>query len=677
MFSFNGITRWGPSIRVSILFWWPILGWAQIAPQSPSQSLPVPAVPAPGNSFEGSPPVVNQPVMVSSYESVEMERLRVAQETGKMAAEESKYREQVLLLQEKLAKASLAALPADQLPLEFFNNFRSFLSANEGDVARCAEYYKLLQAILNNLIPKSPFSTATGDGKQKVTLAEENLERLFSYPEDEEISRNIMLQIAAVRGMEHETGNRRIDVKAELARFEKRKQQLLWNISQAQKPNRLEPEKPGPNAGRVPMYEAELKELEEQAAKLKLEDNALTPAIQKAMRELQFHKFIIELAFQQRYIHSRIASGFFLLYSRNTSIPQEAYPQNQGASQPGMGTSPAGTGGSPSGDSSSTVPYFSTLPALNTFLDSRIRDVAKDREALDNMLKTNRLSAAEDLIRKLVMIAKYQPELNTIPYEERQRVLRFGEDVRRLSDALKTRNYTEIAKLADGIDKASADPGMEDVRAFAQEHPKKALRWVSDAEIALKVGDPGSMRSLKEAALARAPLDEDVEKAIRELEKDILEGGNKKEDLQNLVNDGDYRTISEKWSEFAPLIGSGADPDLKAKTETLIEKEKKIQEALKKCEEFESRSSYPDVWIALSEVDTELQGDERLKEWKEKAESKCQSFTAAYDSARDYDEAEKPALALAWYLSALSEAPATMAKLKPRMEQLGQQLLNE
>ncbi|HRQ88603.1 MAG TPA: hypothetical protein PLA50_07385, partial [Bacteroidia bacterium] len=604
-----------------------------------------------------------------SFESVEMERLRVSQESANLAREEAAYREQVLLLQQKLARASASVLPADQIPVGFLNDFRSFLSANAGDVGRSKEYYDLLAATLTDLIPQNPYAAKVGAGEPSVARAEEKLQRLFSFPEDEGISRNIMAQIAAVRGGVHETDRQRNDVFSELNALKKRERDLGRNIAVASQPSGL-----GPNSGlgndSVPMYVAELRQVQERIAELKQEQPGLAPTLQKATRELQFQQFMIELAFQQRYVHSLIACGFYRLYSRNMAVSPEAYPQQGGSNGQG--------GGSPSNaGAGQLVPFFANVPALETFLMNRIRDTSKDREAIDNMLRSNQLAASENLIRDMVMTAKYQPELHTIPYEERQRILGFSESVRKLSDALNTQDFAEIGRLAKEIDGMSSDPGMADVKAFAEEHPKKALRWVRQAEVAFKVDDLRSMRSLMDAAHSRAPLDPAVEKAISDLETDILEGGEKKRELERLVSAGDYREAYRRREDFAAFAASNSNPDLKKGFDDLMEKERKIQETLKKCDEFESRSSYPDVWVALSEAGPDLKGDERLRERREQAGRRCQAFSAAYESAQEQERAGKPALALAWYLSALSEAPATTAKLKPVIEELGRRLLNE
>lgn len=614
-----------------------------------------------------SPSIMNQPVVVGTFENVEMERLRLAKESANLVREDASYREQLLTLQQKLARASFSALPADQIPVGFLNDFRGFLSANAGDVNRSVEYYELLTGTLSELIPRNPYAEGSTINEPSVARAEDKLQQLFAFPEDEGISRNIMAQVAAVRGGVFESGERRNELRTEFQTLEKRKKELAWNISVASQPNLLSG---GLSSGAksVPMYQEELRQVDERLVELRSEAQGLAPTLQKAARELQFQQFIIELAFQQRYVHSLIAAGFFRLYSRNMTLSPEAYPQQQGDQSSG---SPSGSGGGP------LVPSFNNVPALETFLMNRISDTAKSREAINNMLKAGQLSATENLVRELVLTAKYQPELHTIPYEARQRILGFSERIRKLSDSLGTRNYIEIQKLAEEVETISTDPGMGDVKSFAEEHPKKALTWVGQAEVAMKGGDQQTMRSLMEAASNRAPLDPAVENALRRLEKQVIEGGETRNDLNRLVEAGDYREIYRRRSDFARFSGTDTDPDFREKFESMLEKEVSIQEVLKKCDEFESRASYPDVWISLSEFAPELARDERIKERRETTERKCQSFATSYRAAREHEDAGNAPVALAWYLTALAESPGTTAKLRIRIEELGQLIAND
>ena len=308
---------------------------------------------------------------------------------------------------------------------------------------------------------------------------------------------------------------------------------------------------------------------------------------------------------------------------------------------------------------------------------NRIRDSTKKREAADNMLKARQLSAAENVLRDMVLTAKYQPELHTVPYDQRQRVLGFSDLVRMLSDLLTTKDYAEMHKVANEIESISTDPGMADVKAFAEEHPRKALQMAKDAKVAFKLGKEEAMSALREAARERAPLDPSVAEALGALEEEILEGGELRNEVKRLVEANNYREIYRRKDDFARFLGSDSAPELREDVRKMIDKESTIQEAMKKCDEFDSRKSPADACIVLAELPPELARDERIKERRESTERKCEGFAEAYREALEQDHAGNVPVSLAWFLTALSEAPSTTAKLKPRIEELGRSLANE
>lgn len=625
-----------------------------------------------GAGLPGVPAVMNQPVVLNSSENVEMERLRMMQEAGKLEREEAAFREQVLTLQKKLTSASLMATPADTLPVNFLTDYRAFLNVNAADVERSKKYYDLLKSTLNDLMPRNPYSTRQlANDTSNPSRAEAELVQLSEFPEDEMISRNIRAKIAAIRGGTHDDQQRMMEINKRLTAIDRRIRDLLFNIRVVLEIDPLTRTRRVGWEEKKAMYDDEKSKLELESTGLKAERDGLAPALVKAARELQFQQFIVELALQQRYIHALIAGGVYRMFSSNMAIKSEAY-SSENSKQPST-TNPSTSMGT--GFGALQIPHLQNIPALETFLMNRISDAQKDREAVENMMKTRRLSGAETVLRKMVLTAKYQPELQTLSFEDRQKILSFGEDIRKLSDALNTRNYADMAKLADEIEALSADPGMADIRTFSDEQPKKALFWVRQAKVALQVGDQRTMQYFVDAANRRAPVDKDVAKAVEDLQEDVIKGGKLADEMERLVNSGDYRKLFERVNEFAPLASSAAKPELKSKFDELVKKEESLRSTVKMCEEFEKRSSFPDAWISLSEIDSSLADDPRVGSWKTKVTRKCPNFIASYDKARENDLAGKSALALAWYLTALTEAPGT-TKLVDRVTELGQQLMN-
>jgi tetratricopeptide (TPR) repeat protein len=623
------------------------------------------ALPNPPPS-SGAPAIQNQPIVVSTFESVELERLRISEEIAKAERDEIDFQKQVATLQKKLAESSATTVLPESMP----SDYRSFLSANAGDIEQSEAYYSKLKSVLNDLVPDSPYRTRTVEDTSNPRRASERLLELSSYPEDDDISRSIRGHISSLAGGRVDDNRRHVELTRELKVQQDERKRLEWNLKMAHKPNSLTGETATEDERNF--LRKQIDDVLAEITRLEDEKSSLSHRMTSEVRKLQFQQFIVELAVQQRYIHALIASGFYRnsFKGADLALSKDAYPAGQ--SKPASenpGETPAPTGGVPA-----EIPVISTITGMEAFLLNRIRDAVKDRESVDNMLRENQVAAAESLVRKMVLTAKYQPELQTIPYTSRQKILQGGQSMRRLADAVNARDYAEIQRLTAELEARGADTGLADLKVFAAEHPRKAMHWARQAELAMKAGDLKSMNTLMEMAVRRAPLDPDVTKKIESIQDGAIGDQGLLEELKRLVAAGDHRAAFDRMNEFAPLAqGSEADPKLRADYEALLELEKNLRAALEKSDSLERRGASPEAWMELETLPAPASTDPRVLERKGRLAGQCPAFVGAHTKAAENERANRPAKALAWYLNALAESPGNEA-LANKVQSLGTQL---
>ena len=632
----------------------------------------------PANLGTASPPsatpptVLNQPVVVNSSEKVEMERLRLTEEAAKTVREEADFEAQRAKLQKKLASSSLGVIAPESVPTDF----RTFLSINEGRVEMSRKYHALLKSALNDLTPQSPYLVrAAGEGTNP-GRANATLLTLDGYPEDDGMSRTLRGHIGELFEGRGADAKRLQEINQSLAALDVEKKRLQNNYKVGSGTNAIN--------GQRRATEADLIFLQEQITaatqnEVELHKELLTrrATITEVQRKLQFQQFIVELALQQRYIHALIGCGFYRVFAANgdLSIDPKAFDSDRNKA-PTTPQSSASTLNPTAGSiPSAQLPVISTISGMEAWLTTRIRDAMREREAMDNLLKEKQMSAAEGLLLKMVMTAKYQPELNTIPYSSRQLIHAYRQDMRSLMDALNAKDYVEMKKIATRIEATSTDAGMKDIRLFAEEHPKRALYLVNQAEVALKIGEFKSAHAMMDAAMQRAPLDPDVNARIQGLQSSFLSNTKLAEELERIAQAGDYQTLGRRKNELGPFILGASDKALKARVEKLIQQETSVVTALEKCDAFERRSSYPDAWVALCSVEQTLAEDSRLVKRKNAISGKCPRFISAYTNATDHEQKGAMSIALAWYLSALAEAPGNI-ELVERVNVIGAKVLN-
>lgn len=624
--------------------------------------------------------VYNQPIVVNASEKVEMERLRLEQEREKTIRETAVFRETIVLLQAEIAKKAGSAI----LPEAISTEYRTFLSQNEGNIKRTTEYYNLLKSIVNDLTAESPYAGGTSKEKTNPARAGTTLLKLDDYAdEDEGIARTLRAHVTALYQSNVNENTRRMTIERGLADCEVDRKREKWNYKILSTGTTFSPNKRATDA-ETDSYKEKLRNIEEREATLKAERLTLGHMVTEAKRQLQFQQYLVELVFQRRYIHALIACGFYRSSPAKGDLAMQkgAWPSDRENGQAPAGKGPAPANNNPFGVPSPgsltpkiEIPFIATISGMEGFLTNIIRDARKDREAMDNMLKEGQINAAEALLRKMVTTAKYQPELNTLPYPSRQRILGNGEDMGELSNALTARNYPEITRLVTRLEQTGRASGMQNIKAFATEQPSKALYLAKQAELAVKLGDHKSAQSMMDAAKERAPLDPAVNAKIDEIQGSSLNNSKQSEEVKRIVEAGDYQKAYDRVSEFAPLVVLDPDKTLKDRFDKLIEKEQAIRKALEKCDVFERRSSYPDVWLTLCGVDPSLADDLRLVKRKNSIAGKCPRFIAAYTKATEYEQTGGDPIALAWYLSALTEAPGN-TELVEKVNNLGARVLN-
>ena len=629
--------------------------------QAPSSPLP--------NGAAGGGPIMNQPVVVNTFENVEMERLRLADETAKLTDEERDFREQTAKLQLKLAETSLAGMTPASLP----SDYRTFMSANAGDIQKSLAYYDLMKSVLNDLTPESPYRTRSSGDTSNPERASQKLLELSGYAEDDDICRTIRGHLSSLTGGRVDDKHRVAQINREIDTLAAERKTKEWNLKMSYNVNSLTGKQSGTDDERR-FLQDQIEDLKGQIATLENEKKSLSHLVTAEVRKLQFQQLIVELAAQQRYIHALIASGFYRnsFKGGDLALSKEAYPSGSSESKKGGGDADKGSNGNNA--AAPTMPYISTITGLEAFLLNRIRDAGKDRQAIDNMLREKQISAAESTLRKMVLTAKYQPELQTIPYSDRQRIQQFGQNIKNISDAVNSKDYPKIAELAAEIEKSSTDAGTSDLKTFAAEHPRKALHWAQQARLAMKVGDKKNSNVLMEAAIRRDPLNPKLERKIDDIQESALEDTESLEALKIIVKAQDHKAAFDRMGEFAALLGKGSNSELKVSYESLVEREKSLRASLEKCDAFERRSAYPEVWIALCDIDPASVADSRVTDRKAKVSGKCPRFISDYTSALELEKKGKRGQALAMYLSALDASPSNEI-LVGKVTELGKQIL--
>jgi len=617
-----------------------------------------------------TPSTIQAPIQ--SFESVEIERLKMVKEASKVAAEETEFNAEVAKLHKKLLDASAAAYT----PAYTASDYSTFINASAKEVGHSEQYYKKIQDVLNQLTSKSPYLSRTSYDNVNPERASHILSELMEYGEDDGISRTILDQWSAKEGGQRDDYARIAQINKSIADLSDQEKKLEWNLRIGSKPNLINGQ---PISGTV-----ERASLSEDIARVKAEIEALVTerssvkdVVAIPLRKLEFQQFIVSLAAQERNVHALIACAVYrnVFLGGDMSISQKAYPSGADV-QKGPPTLPTqGTIPMPENASAPTMPVINTVTGLESFLLNRIHDAKVDRESLENMMSTKHLSAAESLLRKMVLTAKYQPELQTFSYENRQKIQNFSQTIRRLSEALDSKNYPEVDSQCKMLEQQTSDVNISDLKAFAKENNEKSLLWVKMASVSAAAGDVASSESLLEAARRRSPNNKEVQASISEVQDKISNAGQNMKQLDEVIKNGDYLQAFDKMNEYFPLVAVKGDPSLKTQFNNLIDEEKTVRAAIEKSTALKKMNDPADAWMELEGLDEPMKNDKRVLEKKTKLVADASNFISAYEKAKQFSSQGKNNLSLYFYLQAQSNAPNSEI-IKERIKITASQILN-
>lgn len=609
------------------------------------------------------PPSVNQPVVVNptinSSEKVEMEKLRMAREMAAQAEAERRRRQSGL---------GVSTNPASFLIR--YPEYQTFLAMSETGVSRSAAYQELLTSALNDLSAESPYLARGAAFSVNPQRAARTLREASRYAEDGGLSQTI---INHVRKISESRLTRRND-SAQRVRLEDQVSAAQWNIKMSREIHPMT-KKPIVSDVEVKKYEERIAELRKEIAEIDSREGA-----RNISEKVQFQAFILQLFAQRRYLHALIATGFYTNsfgdgdIAIDSTVHDGADKQYQSAEKSRRSFFVAGRDSQEGPGADAIMQLPNTITGMESFLRNMVYDSQRKREALDNMLRERQLTGAEKILVEMVATAKYQPELQTLPYRERQRIQEFARLKDRLYATIQSKAHSRAASLATEIEGMAVDYETGESAAFAEEEKQRALSLITAAEVAAAAADPATMQSLLLAAREMSPHDAEVQTRIDSMQKGLIDKKQLADQLQQLVKDGNYRAAYERREEFLSL--PGGDAGLKKQFENLLDQETKVLAAVARSREFERLNLAPEAWLAADEVPNDIAGDARLIERKADLSLRCPDFVTAVKKARDFETSRKAPLALAWYLTAQSQA-ATNQNLKEKVEILGAGLLRE
>ena len=368
---------------------------------------------------------------------------------------------------------------------------------------------------------------------------------------------------------------------------------------------------------------------------LRMKANSLKGDISEAQAKLEFQSLLVQLFLQRRFHHVIIGTRFHrALFGDGESrlnLPDSA----QNLFKSGAGLSPT----------------VSTLEALS---NEAMREVQTSVQSFHSLLGLGELRSASERLRDALLIGEFLPEVRTLPFERKRKVLRFAQKSNELLSALEVKDYTSAAELLNGpgglramapdFDAAKASALIESSRNAARLHLARARNAAISGDKA------GFEAALKEAASIwpnNPELQEVAEKAFSQgdqMAQTLLE-------LEQLLSQKNLRRIAEEPGRFLAAT-QGAPPEKQAQVKKILQDFKTIEAALMASKEMDRQGNPSGAWESVDKAGREFPDDLPLNQARALYTTKAADFVRTIQSAQEHEKRAELATSLAWFLKA-------------------------
>jgi hypothetical protein len=368
---------------------------------------------------------------------------------------------------------------------------------------------------------------------------------------------------------------------------------------------------------------------------LLIKANEAKSELSELQAKIQYQGLLVQLFVQRRFHHVVIGTRFYrALFSDGDSklnLPESSQnPFNKGSGSP------------------------PTVATIESLANEGMREVQTNVQSFHRLFELGELRSASERLRDALVVGEFMPEVRTLPFERKRRVLNFLQNAERLQSAMETRDYTTALTLLDGpngLQETARDFDAVKIRAGIETARTSSRMLIAKARNSANFGDKdGFEKALTEAAAIwpnNPELQEAANKAFNS--GDIL--AQTQIEMEQLVAQKNIRKIAEEAGRFLAATQTSS-PEKQAQLKKILEDFKVIEGALMAAKEMDRQGNSAGAWETVRKVGQRFPDDLPLSQAQTLYTTKAAEFVRTIQTAEDHDRREQTATGLAWYLKA-------------------------
>ncbi len=395
---------------------------------------------------------------------------------------------------------------------------------------------------------------------------------------------------------------------------------------------------PGSRAADSLVQAARSETLVENAALRKA--NEVKSALSELQEKIQYQGLLVQFFVQRRFHHVIIGTRFYRALFSDGDAKLNLPESVQTPFARGSGLPP-------------------TVTTLESLANEAIREAQTNVQAFHRLYELDELRSATERIRDALIVGEFMPELRTLPFERKRKVLRFLQGTAALNSAMEIKDYTTALNLLDapsGLAEIAKDFDAARPRAVIETARNASRIALAQARNAAVSGDlPAFETALKQAAAIWPNNPELQDAAAKSFDQGNLQSQALKE-LDQLISQKNLRRIAEEAGKF--LAATQNAPDAKQQQlKSAMEDVKLIETALLSAQEMARQGNHAGAWETVNRVALQFPDDSKTQQSHALYTAKAADFVRTIRTAQEHEKRNQNATSLAWYLKALRLYP--------------------
>jgi hypothetical protein len=363
--------------------------------------------------------------------------------------------------------------------------------------------------------------------------------------------------------------------------------------------------------------------------------NSLKGSVSEAQAKLEYQGLLVQLFLQRRFHHVVIGCRFYRAIFSDGDSKLQLPENNQMLFTKGTGLQ-------------ATV---STIEALTNEL---MRDAQTSVQAFHRLFEFGELRSASERLRDALLVGEFMPEVRTVPFERKRRVLSFFEKVNRLSSAVQAKDYTLAQELlvgTDGIKSLAKDFDTAVPMAQIETARNAARMHLAKARNAAISGDKASFTAALEEAGKIWPNNPELQEVASKAFAASDQMSQALAELDQLIAQKNFRRIAEEAGRFLAATQT-APAEKQQQLKSILEDFKGIETALMASKELDRLGNAAGAWETLDKIAQKFPDDVQINQSRALYTTKAADFVRTVQNAREHEARSQLPSSLAWYLKA-------------------------